>query len=44
MAGEDGVVAGSPETKLRGLADEILPETVKAALHRGRSEPGSAKS
>lgn len=43
MAGKDSVVAGSLKTKLQGFANEILPETVKAALHRGQSEPGSAK-
>jgi short-subunit dehydrogenase len=43
MAGKDSVVAGSLKTKLQGIANEILPETVKAALHRGQSEPGSAK-
>lgn len=42
MAGKDSVVAGSLKTKLQGLANEVLPETVKAALHRGQSEPGSA--
>jgi len=35
------VVAGSLKTKLQGAASEILPETAKAAAHRGLAEPGS---
>jgi len=42
MAGKDHVVAGSLKTKLSGAANEVLPETVKAAAHRGLAEPGSA--
>ena len=30
-------------TKVQGVLNEILPETVKAAQHRGESEPGSAQ-
>lgn len=43
MAGKDSVVAGSLKTKLQGLANEVLPETAKAAVFGGMSEPGSAK-
>ena len=43
MAGKGSGVAGSLKTKLQGSANEVLPETVKAALHRGQSEPGSAR-
>lgn len=43
MAGKDSVVAGSLVTKAQGLANEVLPETAKAALHRAQSAPGSAR-
>jgi uncharacterized protein len=43
MAGEDKVIAGSFKNKLQGgLGSRILPETVKAELHRKQAEPGSA--
>jgi short-subunit dehydrogenase len=43
MAGEDKVIAGSFKNKLQGgLGAHILPETVKAELHRKMAEPGSA--
>ena len=44
MAGKDSVVPGSLMTKVQGLANEVLPETAKAALHRAQSKPGSAGS
>ena len=43
MAGKEKVVAGSLKTKLEGLANDVLPESVKANRHRAMSEPGSAK-
>jgi len=43
MAGKDQVVAGSLKTKLQGAANEILPETAKAAAHRSLAEPGSGE-
>ncbi len=43
MAGKEKVVAGSVKTKLMGMANEVLPEGLKAGVHRGMSEPGSAK-
>lgn len=42
MAGDDSVVAGSLKTKLLGAVSKILPNTVKAELHRKLTEPGSA--
>jgi len=41
LAGKDHVVAGS--LKNRFYAAKIIPETVKAAMHRRLSEPGSAE-
>jgi short-subunit dehydrogenase len=43
MAGEDKVIAGAFKNKLEGgLGARILPETVKAEIHRKMAEPGSA--
>jgi short-subunit dehydrogenase len=42
MKGDDAVVAGTLSTRLQGRINELLPETVKAAMHRRMSEPGSA--
>jgi short-subunit dehydrogenase len=43
MAGEDKVIAGSFKNKVEGgLGARILPETVKASIHRKMAEPGSA--
>jgi uncharacterized protein len=42
MAGDGHVIAGPLKTKLQGLANEVLPEKLKALAHRGMSEPGSA--
>lgn len=43
MAGKDKVIAGAFKNKLQGgLGSRILPETVKAELHRKQGEPGSA--
>jgi short-subunit dehydrogenase len=41
MAGKDKVVAASLESKLEGLAGEVLPETTKAKLQAGQTKPGS---
>ncbi len=44
MAGKDSVVGSTTfMTKVQGVLNEILPETLKAAQHRGESEPGSAE-
>jgi short-subunit dehydrogenase len=42
MAGKDHVVAGSLKNKVQVNAGRIIPETVKAEIHRKLSEPGSA--
>ena len=39
MAGKDSVIAGSLKSKLRGLANELLPETVKAGQSAKRARP-----
>ncbi len=43
MAGKDHVVAGSLKNNLEAMGAKVLPETAKAKLHRGLTEPGSAK-
>jgi uncharacterized protein len=42
MAGKDHVIAASLRTKFEGAVNKIMPETLKAAQHRKRAEPGSA--
>jgi short-subunit dehydrogenase len=44
MAGKERVVAASLSTKLQGRGSRLLPDGVKAELHRKMAEPGSAKS
>jgi len=41
MKGKDKVIVGSLKTKLTGLANEVLPETIKAKQHAKQAEPGS---
>ncbi|MEU4426498.1 SDR family NAD(P)-dependent oxidoreductase [Actinoplanes sp. NPDC024001] len=41
MKGKDHVVAGSVTNRLMAGAAKVTPETVKARMHRGMSEPGS---
>lgn len=43
MAGKENVVAASFKTKILGVAENILPDSVKAEMHRDMSEPGSGK-
>jgi uncharacterized protein len=43
MDGERKVVAGSLSTKASGVANAVLPDAVKARMHRGMAEPGSAE-
>lgn len=38
------MLAGSLKSKLQGRLNELLPETLKAQVHRQMSEPGSAKT
>lgn len=45
MKGKDSVIAASVKSKLQGLANELLPETVKARVNAAENKPGSgAKS
>jgi uncharacterized protein len=43
MAGKERVVSASRTTKLQGRASRVLPDSVKAQMHRRMAEPGSAK-
>jgi uncharacterized protein len=43
MAGKERVVSASRKTKLQGRASRVLPDSVKAEMHRRMAEPGSAK-
>ena len=42
MKGEKKIIAGGLGTKAQGLAAKVLPDSVKAAMHRQTAEPGSA--
>ncbi len=42
MDGDDHVVAGSLKNKAQAVAAKVIPDTVKAELHRKMAEPGSA--
>jgi uncharacterized protein len=42
MAGEERVVSHSARTRLQGRMRRVLPDSVKAAMHRRMAEPGSA--
>jgi short-subunit dehydrogenase len=42
MKGDDHVVAGSLRNRAQAVAAKVLPDTVKAELHRRMAEPGSA--
>jgi short-subunit dehydrogenase len=41
MAGKERVVAHSAKSKLQGIGSRVLPDSVKAQMHRGMAEPGS---
>lgn len=41
LAGEERVVAESLATKAQAAASRVLPDRVKAAMHRNMAEPGS---
>ncbi|MFJ6785752.1 SDR family NAD(P)-dependent oxidoreductase [Streptomyces yangpuensis] len=43
FAGKDKVVAGSLKTRAHGLANKVLPDSLKAEGHRKMAEPGSAQ-
>ncbi|MFF9814745.1 SDR family NAD(P)-dependent oxidoreductase [Streptomyces sp. NPDC014006] len=40
MKGRKKVVTGSLKTKAQGVADKVLPDAAKAAVHRRMAEPG----
>jgi short-subunit dehydrogenase len=40
--GDDQVVAGSLKNKAQATAAKVIPDTVKAGMHRKMAEPGSA--
>jgi short-subunit dehydrogenase len=44
MDGKDHVVAGSMKNKVQTVAAKVIPDTVKAHMHRAQAEPGSADS
>ena len=43
MAGDERVVSASLSTKIQARAGRVLPDSVKAEMHRKMAEPGSAK-
>ena len=44
MAGEHRIVAGNLKTKVQDALGKLMPETLKAGMHRAQAEPGSASS
>jgi short-subunit dehydrogenase len=42
LAGKPRVTGGGLKTRVQDLAAKVLPDKVKAAMHRGMAEPGSA--
>lgn len=42
MAGEERVVAHSLRTRLQGRIGRVMPDSVKASMHRRMAEPRSA--
>jgi short-subunit dehydrogenase len=43
MAGKERVVAHSLKTKVQGRASRLMPDSLKAEMHRKMAEPGSAE-
>lgn len=43
MAGDERVVSASLKTKLQGRAGRLMPDRVKAQMHRSMAEPGSGE-
>lgn len=43
MAGEERVVSHSASTKAQARGSRLLPDSVKAEMHRRQAEPGSAR-
>lgn len=44
MSGAERVVSASLTTKLQGRASRLMPDSVKAEMHRRMAEPGSNES
>ena len=44
MKGKDKILGGGVATKTQGAAAKVLPDSVKAGMHRSMAEPGSADS
>src|SRR4051812_11852214 len=42
MKGKDKILGGGVSTKAQGAAAKVLPDSVKAGMHRTMAEPGSA--
>lgn len=42
LAGSSRVTGGGLKTRLQDAASKVVPDKVKAAMHRGMAEPGSA--
>jgi short-subunit dehydrogenase len=42
MDGKERVVSHSLQTKAQGIGSRVLPDSVKAGMHRKMAEPGSA--
>jgi short-subunit dehydrogenase len=42
MAGKERIESASLKTKLQGRGSRLLPDSVKAKMHRGMAKPGSA--
>lgn len=43
MAGRSKIIAGSAGTRAEGLANKVLPDRLKAAMHRRMAEPESKR-
>jgi short-subunit dehydrogenase len=43
MAGKERVVSASLSTKAQGRFSRVLPDSAKAAMHRGMAEPGTGE-
>ncbi len=41
MAGKERVVSHSLKTKVQGRAGKLVPDSVKAKMHREQAKPGS---
>jgi short-subunit dehydrogenase len=43
MNGDERIVASSLSTKAQGIGSRLMPDSLKAEMHRKQAEPGSAK-